>query len=67
VIHFEDIVETCLAYFGNDFDWEKSFEEVNALLDSAPPTDVGKWQPKLEHLPTITIFIFISPIHHRTQ
>ena len=49
--HFEDIVQTCLAHFGNDFDWEESFEEVNALLESTIPMDVGKWQQKVEPFP----------------
>ena len=46
--HSEDIVETCLAHFKDDFDCEKSFEEVNALLELTLPMDVGKCQPKLE-------------------
>jgi len=33
--YYEEIIETCLAHFGDDFDWEESFEEVNALLESA--------------------------------
>ena len=41
----EDIVETCLTHFGNDFDWEESFEEVNALLESN--TSNESWQVEL--------------------
>jgi len=40
--HSENIVEMCLAHFGDDFDWEKSFEEVNALLESTLLMDAGK-------------------------
>jgi len=40
--HSEDIVKTCLTHFRDNFDWEKSFEEVNALLESTLPMDVGK-------------------------
>ena len=47
--HSEDIVETCLAHFGDDFDCEGSFEEVNALLESTLSMNIGKWLPKVEH------------------
>ena len=31
---YEDPLEKCLAYFGQNLDIDKSIEEVNALLDS---------------------------------
>jgi len=49
--HSEDTVETCLTHFGNYFNWEESFEEVNALLESILSMDVGKWQYKVEPFP----------------
>lgn len=46
----EDPLEACLAHFGfEDYDIDLSMEEVNSLLDSAPPT----WQPRFEPLPTL--------------
>ena len=35
-------LQTCLTHFGLDFDINRSFDEVNALLDSAPSTDTNK-------------------------
>ncbi|XP_026458532.1 uncharacterized protein LOC113359051 [Papaver somniferum] len=46
-----DPLEACLAHFGAYYDEDSHFEEVNALLDSAPVMDYGKWQRKPEPLP----------------
>ena len=32
----DDPLQTCLTHFGLNFDIDRSVEEVNALLDSAP-------------------------------
>ena len=50
--YFEDVIETCLAHFGDDFDLEGLFEEVNALLQLTLLMNVGKWQPKVEPFPS---------------
>jgi len=50
-ISFWNIVETCLLHFRDDFDWEESFEKVNALLELATLMDVGNRKPKVEPLP----------------
>lgn len=35
----EDPLEACLAHFGfEEYDIDRSIEEVNSLLDSVPPT-----------------------------
>ncbi|XP_026379646.1 uncharacterized protein LOC113274484 [Papaver somniferum] len=46
-----DPLEACLAHFGAYYDDDSHFEKVNALLDSAPVMDYGKWQRKPEPLP----------------
>ena len=38
----DDPLQTCLTHFGLDFDIDRSIDEVNALLDSAPSTDTNK-------------------------
>ncbi|XP_026416468.1 uncharacterized protein LOC113311893 [Papaver somniferum] len=48
----EDVlVQTCLAHFGAYYVEDSHFEEVNALLDSAPVMNYGKWKRKTEPLP----------------
>ena len=39
----DDPLQICLTYFGLDFDIDRSFDEVNALLNSSPPIDTNKW------------------------
>ncbi|XP_026398588.1 uncharacterized protein LOC113294405 [Papaver somniferum] len=39
-----DTLEACLAHFGAYYDEDSHFKEVNALLDSAPVMNYGKWQ-----------------------
>ncbi|XP_026383545.1 uncharacterized protein LOC113279043 [Papaver somniferum] len=46
-----DPLEACLAHLGSYYDEDSHFEEVNALFDSAPVMNYGKWQRKLEPLP----------------
>ncbi|XP_026459719.1 uncharacterized protein LOC113360425 [Papaver somniferum] len=46
-----DPLEACLAHFGAYYDEDSHFKEVNALLDSAPVMNYGKWQHKPEPLP----------------
>ena len=36
--------------FGFDFDIDRSVNEVNALLDSAPSMDTDKWKLRVEQL-----------------
>ena len=43
-------LQTCLTHFGLDFDIDRSVDEVNALLDSAPSMDTNKWKSKVEQL-----------------
>ena len=38
----DDPLQTCLTHFGLDFDIDRSVDEVNALLDSAPSMDTNK-------------------------
>nr|XP_011459774.1 PREDICTED: uncharacterized protein LOC105350087 [Fragaria vesca subsp. vesca] len=47
----KDPLEACLVHFGADFDFDKSIEEVNALLDSVPLIDSANWKSKVEPLP----------------
>ncbi|XP_026410473.1 uncharacterized protein LOC113305671 [Papaver somniferum] len=46
-----DPLEACLAHFGAYYDEDSHFEKINALLDSAPVMNYGKWQRKPEPLP----------------
>ncbi|XP_026428764.1 uncharacterized protein LOC113324681 [Papaver somniferum] len=46
-----DPLEACLSHFGDYYDEDKHFEEVNALLDSAAVMNCKKWQLKPEPLP----------------
>ncbi|KAH9685156.1 hypothetical protein KPL70_013841 [Citrus sinensis] len=46
----DDPLQTCLTYFGLDFDIDRSVDEVNALLDSAPSMDTNKWKLRVEQL-----------------
>ena len=39
----DDPLQTCLTHFGFDFDIDKSVNEVNTLLHSAPSMDTNKW------------------------
>ncbi|XP_004295618.1 PREDICTED: uncharacterized protein LOC101300039 [Fragaria vesca subsp. vesca] len=47
----KDPLEACLVHFGADFDFDKSIEEVNALLDFVPLIDSANWKSKVEPLP----------------
>ena len=38
----DDPLQTCLTNFSLDFDIDRSVDEVNALLDSAPSMDTDK-------------------------
>ncbi|KAK9187298.1 hypothetical protein WN944_018690 [Citrus x changshan-huyou] len=46
----DDPLQTCLTHFGLDFDIDRSVDEVNALLDSAPSMDTNKWKSRVEQL-----------------
>ncbi|KAH9649110.1 hypothetical protein KPL70_025865 [Citrus sinensis] len=46
----DDPLQTCLTHFGFDFDIDRSVDEVNALLDSAPSMDINKWKSRVEQL-----------------
>ncbi|KAH9802357.1 hypothetical protein KPL71_001349 [Citrus sinensis] len=46
----DDPLQTCLTHFGLDFDIDRSVNEVNALLDSAPSMDTNKWKSRVEQL-----------------
>ncbi|KAH9704471.1 hypothetical protein KPL70_011476 [Citrus sinensis] len=46
----DDPLQTCLTHFGFDFDIDRSVDEVNALLDSAPSMDANKWKSRVEQL-----------------
>ena len=46
----DDPLQTCLTHFGLDFDIDRSVEEVNALLDSAPSMDTNQWKSRVEQL-----------------
>ncbi|XP_052287336.1 uncharacterized protein LOC127898878, partial [Citrus sinensis] len=46
----DDPLQTCLTHFGLDFDIDRSVDEVNALLDSAPSLDTNKWKSRVEQL-----------------
>ncbi|KAH9697871.1 hypothetical protein KPL71_023794 [Citrus sinensis] len=46
----DDPLQTCLTHFGFDFDIDRSVDEVNALLDSAPSIDTNKWKSRVEQL-----------------
>ena len=37
-----------LTHFGFNFNIDRSFDEVNALLDSAPSMDTNKWKSRVE-------------------
>ena len=51
----EDPLEACLAHFGYDeFDIEKSIEEVNAMLELPPLLDHAPWKSKFESLPPLS-------------
>ncbi|CAL2271511.1 unnamed protein product [Prunus armeniaca] len=50
----KDPLEACLAHFGANFDFEKSFDEVNALLDYVPYIETPTWKLKVEPLPLST-------------
>ena len=43
-------LQTCLTYFGLDFDIDRSVDEANALLDSAPSMDTNQWKSRVEQL-----------------
>ncbi|KAH9744056.1 hypothetical protein KPL70_003526 [Citrus sinensis] len=45
-----DPLQTCLAHFGLNFDIDRSVDEVNALLYSAPSMDTNKWKSRVEQL-----------------
>ncbi|KAH9801431.1 hypothetical protein KPL71_001027 [Citrus sinensis] len=46
----DDSLQTCLTYFGFDFDIDRSVDEVNALLDSTLSMDTNKWKSRVEQL-----------------
>ncbi|KAH9686257.1 hypothetical protein KPL70_014303 [Citrus sinensis] len=46
----DEPLQTCLTHFGLDFDIDRSVDEVNALLDSAPSMDTNKWKSRVEQL-----------------
>ncbi|KAH9680959.1 BED-type domain-containing protein [Citrus sinensis] len=46
----DDPLQTCLTHFGLDFDIDRSVDEMNALLDSAPSMDTNKWKSRVEQL-----------------
>ncbi|KAH9667290.1 hypothetical protein KPL70_020978 [Citrus sinensis] len=46
----DDPLQTCLTHFGLDFDIDRSVDEINALLDSAPSMDTNKWKSRVEQL-----------------
>ncbi|KAH9735065.1 hypothetical protein KPL71_017621 [Citrus sinensis] len=46
----DDPLQTCLTHFGLDFDIDRSVDEVNTLLDSAPYMDTNKWKSRVEQL-----------------
>ncbi|KAH9670818.1 hypothetical protein KPL70_017120 [Citrus sinensis] len=46
----DDPLQTCLTHFGLDFDIDRSVNEVNALLDSAPSMGTSKWKSRVEPL-----------------
>ncbi|KAK9222119.1 hypothetical protein WN944_010551 [Citrus x changshan-huyou] len=46
----DDPLQTCLTHFGLDFDIDRSVDEVNTLLDSAPSMDTKKWKSRVEQL-----------------
>ena len=46
----DDPLKKYLTHFGFDFDIDRSVEEVNALLDSAPSMDTNKWNSRVEQL-----------------
>ncbi|KAH9698032.1 hypothetical protein KPL71_023850 [Citrus sinensis] len=46
----DDPLQTCLTHFGFDFDIDRSVDEVNALLDSAPSMDTNKLKLRVEQL-----------------
>ncbi|KAH9705552.1 Endonuclease [Citrus sinensis] len=46
----DDPLQTCLTHFGFDFDIDRSVDEVNALLDSAPSMHTNKWKSRVEQL-----------------
>ena len=46
----DDPLQTCLTYFGLNFNIDRSIDKVNALLDSAPPMDTNKWKSSVEQL-----------------
>ena len=46
----DDPLQICLTHFGWDFDIDRSVDEVNALLDSAPSIDINKWKSRVEQL-----------------
>ena len=51
----EDPLDACLAHFGyNEFDIEKSIEEVNAMLELPPLLDHAPWKSKFESLPQLS-------------
>ena len=48
-----DPLQTCLTYFGLDFDIDKSVDEANTLLDidrSVLSMDINKWKSIVEQL-----------------
>ena len=56
---YEDLLEKCLAHFGQNFDIDESLKEVNALLDSIPVMYTNQWKPQVEPLPVST-FVPVS-------
>ena len=40
----DDPLQICLTHFGFDFGIDRSIDEVNTLLDSAPSMDTNKWK-----------------------
>ena len=43
----DDPLQTCLTHFGLNFDIERSVDEVNTLLDSAPSMDTNQWKSRV--------------------
>ncbi|KAH9744096.1 hypothetical protein KPL70_003541 [Citrus sinensis] len=46
----DDPLQTYLTHFDFDFDIDRSVDEVNALLHSAPSKDTNKWKSRVEQL-----------------
>ena len=46
----DDPLQTCLTHFGLYFDINRSIDEVNGLLDSAPFMDTNNWKSRVKQL-----------------